>query len=85
MVLDSTKSSADPFEETWASTYKIYPVTDGENAAFRQATPKQRVLAYLRALNSGAEHPTQESMQRDMCHREHDDCCQPAAEKEKSK
>ncbi len=70
------------FEETWATTYKIYPVNDGESPAYPQATPKQRVLAYLRALNSGAEHPTQDSMQREVCRREHADCCEPATEKE---
>ena len=70
------------FEDTWATTYQVYPVNDGENPAYRQATPKQRVLAYLRALNSGAEHPTQDSMHREMCRREHADCCQSTTGKD---
>lgn len=50
------------FEELWATTYMIYPVNDGQNPAYPQPTPKQRVLAYLRALADGTELTTTQSM-----------------------
>ena len=52
----------DWFECAWASTYAIYPVNDGTNPRYPQSTPKQRVLAYLRALAAGDEMTTMESM-----------------------
>ncbi|MCC3292412.1 hypothetical protein [Arthrobacter sp. zg-Y1110] len=51
------------FEEMWATTYAIYPVNDGKNPAYPQATPKQRVLAYLRALADGTELTTLQAME----------------------
>lgn len=50
------------FEEAWSSTYRIYPINDGDNPDYPQATPKQRVLAYLRALADGTELNTADSM-----------------------
>ncbi len=41
------------FEDHIASTFMIYPVNDGEHPDFPQATPRQRCLAYLRAIESG--------------------------------
>ncbi len=38
------------FEEIYATTYMLYPVNDGTNPAYPQATAKQRVLAYLRDM-----------------------------------
>lgn len=51
------------FEEMWSTTYRIYPINDGDNPDYPQATPKQRVLAYLRALADGTEMSTAESME----------------------
>lgn len=51
------------FEDLYATTYMVYPVNDGENPRYPQATPKQRILAYLRALAAGEELTTQQSMQ----------------------
>lgn len=50
----------DMFEEQWASTYMIYPVNDWEHPRYQQATPKQRVIAYLKALMNGEEKNTQD-------------------------
>lgn len=51
------------FEDLYATTYRIYPVNDGENPRYPQATPKQRILAYLRALAAGEEQTTEQSME----------------------
>lgn len=51
------------FEELYATSYRIYPVNDGENPRYPQATPKQRILAYLRALAAGEEMTTEQSME----------------------
>lgn len=53
----------DWFENEWSTTYAVYPVNDGENPKFPQPTPKQRVIAYLRALSDGTEQSTQQSME----------------------
>ena len=53
----------DHFEYWWATTYMIYPVNDGKNPNYRQDTPKQRCLAYLRDLISGKEQKTFEIME----------------------
>lgn len=53
----------DMFEEQWATTYMIYPVNDWENPKYQQATPKQRVLAYLKALKNWEEKTTYELME----------------------
>lgn len=50
------------FEEAWSTTYRIYPINDGDNPDYPQSTPKQRVLAYLRALADGTELNTTDSM-----------------------
>lgn len=43
------------FEDTWGTTYYVYPINDGQNPKYPQATPKQRIVAYLEALLSGEE------------------------------
>lgn len=50
------------FEEQYATTYMIYPVNDGYDNRYPQATPKQRILAYLADLESGATPTTYECM-----------------------
>lgn len=56
------------FESAWASTYRLYPINDGENPRYPQPTPKQRVLAFLRDLNSGAAKTTPQQMEEDYNH-----------------
>lgn len=60
-----TRGSAlwDAFEELWSTTYRIYPVNDGQDPRYQQPTPKQRVLAYLRALAAGDEPTTHQSLE----------------------
>ncbi|GAA4034644.1 hypothetical protein GCM10023063_18490 [Arthrobacter methylotrophus] len=53
------------FENLWASTYMVYPINDGADSRYPQATPKQRVLAYLRDLDSGAAKNTQQLLEED--------------------
>lgn len=48
----------DWFENIWATTYMVYPVNDGENKKYQQATPKQRCLAYIKDLRDGKEKTT---------------------------
>lgn len=52
------------FEERWSSTFFVYRINDGEHPGYPQPTPKQRVIAYLRALAAGEEDTTLESMDR---------------------
>lgn len=51
------------FEDLWSTTYRIYPINDGSDPRYPQATPKQRILAYLRALQAGEEQTTEQSME----------------------
>jgi hypothetical protein len=53
------------FEERWTTTYMLYRVNDGENPRYDQPTPKQRVIAYLRALAAGEEDTTLVGMQKE--------------------
>lgn len=50
----------DFFEEVWATTYMIYPVNDGTDPRYKQSTPKQRVIAYLKDLAIGKEKNTRD-------------------------
>ncbi len=59
----------DCFEEMWATTFMIYPVNDGEspswmNHRYDQATPRERVIAYLRNLAAGDELTTMQVMEQ---------------------
>lgn len=56
------------FEEAWATTYMIYPINDGSDSRYPQATPKQRVLAYLRDLNSGAQKTVPQVMEEEFAY-----------------
>jgi hypothetical protein len=56
------------FENLWASTYLIYPINDGENSRYPQATPKQRILAYLRDLRDGKAKTAPQLMEEDYEH-----------------
>lgn len=47
----------DMFEATWSTTFAVYPVNDGHNPNYQQPTPKQRCVAYLKALWLGQEEP----------------------------
>ena len=53
------------FEGYWSTTYATYPVNDGEVAYYDQPTARERSIAYLRDLRSGAVPGTQESMNWD--------------------
>ena len=50
------------FEAVWATTFMVYPVNDGKNPKYQQATPKQRCLAYLKDLRDGKEKSTRQLM-----------------------
>lgn len=51
------------FEDLYSTTYRIYPINDGSDPRYPQETPKQRILAYLRALAAGEEMTTEQSME----------------------
>lgn len=57
----------DWFEGAWSTSYAVYPVNDGENPDYPQATPKERIIAYCRALLDGTELSTMESMEFEGC------------------
>lgn len=46
------------FEANIATTYMIFPVNDGEHPRYQQATPRERCLAYLRAVLEEREAKT---------------------------
>lgn len=48
----------DFFEERWATSYMFYPVNDGTNPNYPQATPKERCITYLKNLKDGKEKST---------------------------
>lgn len=52
----------DFFEGMWATTYMIYPVNDGEHPQYKQSTPKQRCIAYLKDLRDGKQKNTRQLM-----------------------
>lgn len=54
----------DWFEETWGTTYYVYPINDGTNPEYQQPTPKQRITAYLDRLLSGEEQCMAEYWER---------------------
>lgn len=53
------------FEEMYATEYMIYPVNDGENATYPQATAKERVIAYLKDLRDGKAKTTHQLMEEE--------------------
>lgn len=56
------------FENLWATTFMIFPINDGTDSRYPQPTPKQRVLAYLSDLNSGAAKTCPQLMEEDYAH-----------------
>jgi len=50
----------DLFEESYATTFMIYPVNDGKNPLYQQPTAKERVIAYLKDLRDGKAQTTQD-------------------------
>ena len=46
------------FEEFYATTYMVFPVNDGTHEDYRQETPKQRCIAYLKDLRDGKQKTT---------------------------
>lgn len=59
----------DRFEGAWASTFRLYPINDGTSPSYPQATPKQRILAFLQDLNTGSVLTTPQQMEDDYNHR----------------
>jgi hypothetical protein len=55
----------DWFESAYSTTYGVYPVNDGQHPDYQQATPKQRMLAYLRDLRDGRAKTTMQCMEED--------------------
>lgn len=55
----------DWFESEYSTTYSVYPINDGDHPGYRQETPKQRVLAYLRDLRDGRAKTTMQVMEED--------------------
>ena len=53
------------FEGHWSTVYQAYPVNDGEVAYYQQPTARERSIAFLRDLRSGAVPSTHESMNWD--------------------
>lgn len=43
----------DYFEEMWASTFMVYPINDGTNPKYPQASPKARSIAFLKDMAEG--------------------------------
>ena len=55
--------------ENIATTYMVYPVNDGKNPNYKQETPKQRCIAYLKDLQSGKAKTTLQLMREEFeCH-----------------
>lgn len=54
----------DWFESRISTTYVIYAINDGNSNQYRQATPKQRCIAYLRDLLTGKELTVHFAMQK---------------------
>lgn len=59
----SISNAWDYFEEVWSTDFFIYQVNDGTNPDYKQTTPKQRCIAYLKNLWLGVEMPTWRTME----------------------
>lgn len=59
----------DWFEEAIATTYMIYPVNDGDDPEYKQQTPKERVIQYLKDVKDGKVLTTNQLM--DECMKEY--------------
>jgi hypothetical protein len=56
-------SLIDFFEELYATTYMFFPVNDGTHPNYKQSTPKQRCIAYIKDLASGKQKTTYQIME----------------------
>ena len=54
----------DWFENCISTDFMIYPINDGKNKDYQQATPKARCLAYLDDILHDKKLTTAESMER---------------------
>lgn len=55
----------DQFEASVATEFMVYPVNDGIDPRYPQATPRQRVLAYLADIRDGRAKSTSQCMEED--------------------
>lgn len=55
-------AAMDEFEEHYSTIFRIGQINDGPTAEYPQDHPKDRVLAFLHAMDQGAEMTTTESM-----------------------
>lgn len=55
----------DIFEECVATTYMFYSVNDGTHPKYKQESPKQRILAYIKDIKSGVQPSTQKLMEEE--------------------
>ena len=53
----------DWFENAVASTDRIYPVNDGEDLDYQQATPRERCIAFIQDILTGKKPNTFEAME----------------------
>lgn len=53
----------DWFECVIATTFMVYPVNDGKNPKYQQPTARERCIAYMKDLQSGAEQTTEAIME----------------------
>ena len=53
----------DWFENAVASTDRIYPVNDGEDLDYQQATPRERCIAFIQDILTGKKPNTFETME----------------------
>lgn len=53
------------FESRWSTSYMIGSVNDGNDKGYQQESPKERCMAYLRALADGSELSTEEVMEQE--------------------
>lgn len=53
----------DWFECMCATTYMVYSVNDGTNENYKQSSPKERCIAYIKDLMNGKEKTTYQIME----------------------
>jgi hypothetical protein len=53
----------DLFEELWSTDFVIYPINDGKDPNYPQATARERIIRYLSDLWLGIRTPTWRGMQ----------------------
>lgn len=50
------------FEQLYATEFMVFPVNDGKNSRYPEATPKQRCVTYVKNLRDGSEKTTLDHM-----------------------